>query len=141
MNKTQFLAGFTERKLKFPSTQRSPKGYWATAFWTKGRTCRWVINNVHHRVGDEPALVNDDVMLKRYVVGTAGTPFCLKMQVFDQGQGVIYSISTEDFYRHGRELAGRNVQFGCQVRYWDQERVNAEQPRLDMGTDAERVEH
>ena len=128
MNKKDFLKGYTERKMKAPG-----KPYWVSVLWTKSRTCRWTVQQVI-----QATLGRDSEMLQKHVVGTAGTPFCLKIQVFDQLDGVVYSISTEDFFRHGRESG---PEFGCPLRHWSVERVNPEQTRMDFGVEPQRVEH
>ena len=138
MNRKNFLRDYTERKMPMPG-----KGYWVAVLWTRGRTCRWVVKDLSQRMREEPAFFKNSAMLQKHVIGTAATPFCLKIQVFDQAEGVIYSISTEDFYRYGMEFQnpGRDMQFGCQLKWWTEERVNAEQGRMEIPVASQRMEH
>ena len=138
MNKKQFLNGYTERRMTHPK-----KKYQIRAFHTKARTCRWTVTRVMQTIRGEYGFLNDADMLNRFVVGTATNPFCKTIQVLDLTEGVVYTISTEDFYYHGAEvrLIGREVQWGCVLKHWTAERVNPEQGKMEFGLSAQRVEH
>ena len=138
VTKATFIKGFKGHRIKLQK-----KGVWVDAMWTKARTCRWAMTSIRHQIRNKPALCADYGLLKTHVMGTALEPFCLKIQVLDTTEGIVYSISTKDFFTHGDEFhpPGWDRQWGCPLEYWTSERVNPEQSKMEMGVPAQRVEH
>lgn len=81
--------------------------------------CRWVIRDKGQRLRIRDAIAKDIHVLERFVFGAVDT-----IEVLDMVDGMMYSISVEDFMQH-REVLSANAgdQYLVERKHWHKERV------------------
>lgn len=84
-----------------------------------GTRCRWVIRDKGQRLRVRDAIAKDIHVLEKFVFGAVEM-----IEVLDMVDGMMYSISANDFMKH-REVLSANAgdQYLVERKYWKKQRV------------------